>query len=207
MPRLSGIVGDEWFAPLTTLRTDIVTFDFERLLHQYNRIFVFWDAHGYDVAESVLGRLLPDLTDRAHIVAMHDLSDGRYLGPDYTSYSSALWRGNDWTGPRIRLGHIDSNVEQAVAIVDFASRNGLPLRSVDYSFDRDLSADQKKELRRLLGDDFACSLGHWFWFSLNEAKGAVSFPKVRSAAGSREAEVLSVPRRLRAATRILLKGR
>ena len=40
-----------------------------------------------------------------------------------------LWRGNDWSGPRIRLGHLDSCVEQAVAMVDFTSRNGVTLHT------------------------------------------------------------------------------
>ena len=51
------------------------------------------------------------------------LRGGRRRGR--SASATALWRGNDWSGPRVRLGHLDSCVEQAVAMVDFTSRNGV----------------------------------------------------------------------------------
>ena len=77
---------------------------------------MFWDAHGYHIADHVLGRLLPSVADRPHLVLMHDISDVRYEAAPPRCRPierHGLWRGNDWSGPRVRLGHFDSCVEQA----------------------------------------------------------------------------------------------
>jgi hypothetical protein len=60
-PRLEQAVGANWFKPLTVLHDDITTLDFQPLLAGSTRTLVFWDAHGADVAEAVLGGLLPKL--------------------------------------------------------------------------------------------------------------------------------------------------
>ena len=95
-------------------------------------MLVFWDAHGYDLAECVLGRILPLLRDKKHVVLVHDLSDGRYMS-DFSYGDNGLWRNNDWGGPRLQLGHLNSGVEQAVSLVDFCSRNNVTLHSADQS--------------------------------------------------------------------------
>lgn len=207
-PRLRSHTAEEWFEPLETHRIDIRNFDYESLLALARRVFVFWDAHGFEVAECVLGRLLPLLIDKPHVVAMHDLSDARYAAESAADYAGQpLWKGNNWDGPRLRIGHIDSAVEQSIAITDFTTRNRLPLHSTDESLHEDLNQAQLDELRRLLGDECFSQTAAWFWFSLNERSGPFTFPRFIQEPPTGSAPSMGVKRRFRSAARILLKGR
>lgn len=173
-PKLRKVVEQSWFEPLEALQGDILKFDFKSRMSDHNRIFIFWDAHGYDVAERVLGYILPLIVDRPHILAVHDLSDIRYVDAPKGDYH--LWKGENNIGALFRLGHVYSNVEEAISVIDFAQRNCMVLHSADYSMHEELSADQVKELNKILGADFFSQTCHWFWFSLNEIPGPYSFP-------------------------------
>jgi len=179
LPKVLRVVSEEWLKPLQALKCDILFFNYEKALKDYNRILVFWDAHGYEVAECVLGKILPLIADRPHLVIMHDLSDARYSsGKEYGG--KQLWKRNHYPeGSRMRLGHIDSAVEQAVAIVDFASRNEIALESADHSQQTYFSGNPDKlaEMKQLLGKEFFSLSAHWFWFTLNERPGPYTFPK------------------------------
>jgi hypothetical protein len=172
----------DWFAPLTIHRGDVREFDVESALLGARRVLVFWDAHGYDVAEWMLGRLMPILATRDHLVLMHDISDARYeASSSYGDYG--IWKGEEiWPGPIVRLGNVFATVQQAVAVVDFTSRNGITLHSVMHSLRTrfDGHADQQRQLRELLGDDFFSLRSGCAWYSLNEASGPYHFPSVKS---------------------------
>lgn len=186
VPRLRGIVPESWLAPVEALTGNILEFDYTELLAGARSVLVFWDAHGFDVAECVLGGILPVIQSLPHVVLMHDLSDTRYAGPDHLSYEGhGLWRGkNDWAGPRVKLGIVDSNVEQAVAAVDFTTRNRLTLDSADHSIRADLTEEQRAEMRELLGDLFDTQ-AHWFYFTMNENAGPRHFPRFERPARQR----------------------
>src|SRR5262249_14451502 len=152
----------------------------------------FWDAHGFEVAECVLGGILPLVEDKPHVVAMHDLSDARYMPRWQDSYQGhRIWMGqsSSGTGARVRLGNIDSEVGQVVAIVDFCARTRLPLESADYSLHTEIGGDaaRAEELRCLIGERHFSLEAHWFWFSLNERPGPFTFPAFSppAIAGSR----------------------
>ena len=120
---------------------------------------------------------MPLLAPIQHLVMMHDLSDTRYASEEHMQYGdSGLWKGNNWSGPRLKLGIIDSAVEQAVAAVDFTTRNRITLDSADHSFRTTLGEDQQSLMRSQLGELFNLQ-GHWFYFSLNERAGAYTFPR------------------------------
>ena len=179
VPRLKNVVTPEWFAPLTALTTDILQFDYTNALAGKKRILLFWDAHGYDIAEVVLGHILPLIKEKEHLVVMHDLSDSRFIGAEQRSYGdNGIWKGkNTWDGPRFRIGPVDSCVEQAVAALDFCTRNDIPLHSSDESFHQELTDDQWKGLVEAMGSDHLSRNGHWFWFSLKEAGAELTFPR------------------------------
>jgi len=171
----------DWFSPLTIHHGDIRRFDFEAALLGARRVLVFWDAHGYDVAESILGTLMPILATREHLVLMHDVGDARY--EESSSYGSyGIWKGEEvWPGPIVRLGHVFATVQQAVAIVDFTSRNGIALQSAVHSLHRrfDGKADEQRAVTDLLGDDFFAVRSGCAWYSLNERPGPYYFPRVQ----------------------------
>lgn len=181
VPRLRKIVPPEWFTPLEAATADILTWNYRALVQPDDRVLVFWDAHGFEIAECVLGGILPLLADRPHVVAMHDLSDARHLPPELDRYEGRrIWMGTRsmGTGARVRLGHIDSEVPQAVSVLDFCSRNRLTLESADHCFHEEIGSQPSRleELRGLLGERHFSLTGHWFWFSLNETPGPYTFP-------------------------------
>jgi hypothetical protein len=81
----------DWFAPLTVLQDDITTVDFEPLLVGSTRTLVFWDAHGTDIAEALIGGLLPSLP-AANKVVVDDIwrAPSRY-GLEAEYQAGPLW--------------------------------------------------------------------------------------------------------------------
>ena len=174
----SGIVSESWFEPLEILKQNILTYEYENLLNKYERVLVFWDAHGYDIAECVLGKILPLIQNQPHYIIMHDISDQRYLYKESISYNGqSLWKGNDFQ-KRIVLGNINSAVEQSVSIAEFITRNNIELISFEHSYYTEIGNDTYKdnELKELLGSDLYSNMGHWRCFSLNGYKAPFTFP-------------------------------
>jgi FkbM family methyltransferase len=184
LPRVRSIVPKDWFAPLQTLHADILEFDYEMALSGAERVVIFWDAHGFDIAECVLGEILPVVANREHLVIMHDLSDARYNSEEQLEYGEyGLWKGNNWSGPRLKLGFIDSAVEESISALDFTTRNHLTLDSADHSFRTNLTPAQRADMQGLLGELFETQ-GHWFYFSLNESSGPYKFPRFERPKGA-----------------------
>jgi hypothetical protein len=61
-------VGDAWRKPLTVVQADVRDFT----PPPCKRCFLFWDAHGPEVAETMLGRLIPSLPASSTVV-VHDV--------------------------------------------------------------------------------------------------------------------------------------
>jgi len=173
-----GVTSDKWYRNLTTHVHDILTFEYESLLNQYQRIIVFWDAHGYAVANCVLGKLLPLLENKEHLILMHDICDARYHRKDATEYQDILWCSNSFDGRMIRLGNLFSSVEQLVAITDFSSRNDMELNTADHSFNQYFSQYpvQQEELSSILNPLLIRSYGQWAYFSLNGLDKPIHYP-------------------------------
>lgn len=177
--RVNPLVPPEWFAPADVRVCDILACDIPALLKGAQRPLIFWDAHGFEVAEWVLGRLLPQVADKSHRVLMHDMCDTRFEAavPEYGEMG--LWKGTNGEDPSFVLGHIFTRVAQAISIVDFTARNRLPLHSAAESLHHEIAGDATKrdELKRLLGDEMFSLQAYWYWFTLNEAPGALTFPR------------------------------
>ena len=201
----------DWFDLLQIETSNILTYDYRAALEGFDRVLVFWDAHGFDVAECVLGGILPLLADRSHLLIMHDLSDNRYMSESSRLYGGdGLWKGGNKGSPRLKLGDIDSGVEQAVAISDFCWRNRLNLFSADHSIHERFADDPaaSDEMQRLLGEELFSLQAHWRWFSLNERPGPFTFPHFQGPGDSTLDRTgrpdLSLWGRLKVAARILL---
>jgi hypothetical protein len=81
VPKLRRFVPDSWFEALKFASRDLRSVNFAELAGDAKRVLFFWDAHSFDFTERVLGKLLPALAGRQHLVLMHDLSDARYCSP------------------------------------------------------------------------------------------------------------------------------
>jgi hypothetical protein len=174
--RLADLVDSEWFGPIDARWGDITRADFDEV-RSAARVLVLWDAHGFEIADAVLSRLIPLLAEREHLVVVHDLSDTRYDSTDRSAFGGApIWTADTARSEKFRVGHIESGVPQAVAILDFCTRNAIPLHSADESIDREIrQAGHEPEMLSMLGDLWS-QRAHWFWFSTAEADRALSFP-------------------------------
>jgi hypothetical protein len=178
LPRLHRICSAKWFSSGDVRVADILDFDFSPVLAKAKRCLVFWDAHGFEVAEAVLGGLLPKLVDKNHVVIMHDMTDARVEHPDVEYAGARLWRGESAAGLYFRIGDIVSGVAQAISILDFAGRNRLPLHSASESIQMEIAREPGRmaALQTALGEEFFSLQAHWLWFSLNEVTGNLTFP-------------------------------
>jgi len=197
--RLASLVSEDWFTSLDIRWGDIAQADFEAA-RTAGRVIVLWDAHGFEIAEAVLARLLPLLEGRPHIVLVHDISDTRYDSTDRGAYDgSSIWRGDLTRNEKFRIGHVESGVPQAVSILDFCTRNSIPLHSADASIAQEIvDPGRSSEMASALGPLWG-ERGHWSWFTLTEAgRTPVSFPAVGAA------QRRSLVGRVKQAVRILL---
>ncbi|MBC7812398.1 MAG: hypothetical protein H7175_14675 [Burkholderiales bacterium] len=182
LPRIHEVVQPGWERPLTTLLGDILRMDYPEIIGNDQRVLLFWDAHGFDVAECILGSILPILQPRQHQILMHDMSDNRYLPETVADYAGkGIWRGGNSGETRLWLGTLNSAVEQVVSIVDFTSRNRLTLHSADHSLHTEIgeNAEKMAELNTTLGAPYfdRSLMAHWVWFSMNERDGKIHFPR------------------------------
>lgn len=179
VPRLKGIVSPEWFAPAEIKVANLLSYDIKALLRGAQRPLVLWDAHGFEIAEWVIGKLLPELVGKPHLVLMHDMSDTRYEIPSPEYGETGVWKGTNASSPAFWLGNVFSRVAQAISIVDFASRNRLPLHSGAESLHAEIASDPARtaSLRELLGEELFSLQAHWYWFTLNEAPAKLYFPR------------------------------
>ncbi len=169
LPKLAGVLPVE---RVDAREADIVAADWAEIAGEAQRVLVFWDAHGHDIADAVFGGLMPLLAGRQHFVIMHDISDARYsLVEPYNG--RALWRGMDnyyaeeGQRQRVVLGWINTIVDQAIPALDFCARNRIELHSADHELN-------EAGLLQRTGNQH-----HWAYFSLNEGSGPYTFPTRR----------------------------
>jgi hypothetical protein len=185
-PRIARIVDRSWFAHVDARMIDILAADFGEILGDHERVLVLWDAHGFEIAELVLGDILPRLAGRPHLVLMHDISDNRYAKLPRSYRGQPLWKGSAWqkrTGAwesRVNLGWMNSKEDQAVALADFSARNDLAIGSADHEYAGFFDANPAfaVEMRQLLGDEFFSVIGQWAFLSLTGREGPFHFPAV-----------------------------
>lgn len=186
--RIARVVDPTWFASIDARRADILAADYAEILADHQRVLVLWDAHGFEVAELVLGEILPRLVDRPHLVLMHDISDNRYAGVSRSYQGQPLWKGSKWqqrTGAwnsRVNIGWMNSIQDQVIALADFSARNDVEIGSADHEYTQFFTGDPSKagEMQDVLGDEFFSTIGHWAFLSLSGKNGPFHFPAVSS---------------------------
>jgi hypothetical protein len=136
-------------------------------------ICLLWDAHGFDIAEHVLGHIMPLVADKRHIVVCHDISDNRYA-PQGSYGGKRLWRGmadfyeKPDTFTYVCLGAAVGVVDQVIPILDFCGRNEIELRSFDWEYDHLRPTEQRAFEKMFQGT--RNQLFHMAAFSMNETK-------------------------------------
>jgi hypothetical protein len=185
-PRLARVVSPGWFDRVDARMADIVSADYEAILSGAYRVLLLWDAHGFEIAEVVLGEILPRLVDREHLMLMHDISDNRYAGISRSYGGRPIWKGSKWQqrtrswDSRVNIGWMNSIQDQVIALADFSARNDLEIGSADHEFATFFAADPERaaEMRRTIGDGLFSTIGHWAFLSLMGNTGPFHFPTV-----------------------------
>ena len=185
-PKIAGIVDSRWFDNIDARLANILTADYGAILRDHERVLVLWDAHGLEIAEVVLGDILPRLFDRPHLVLMHDILDNRYAGMARSYGGQPLWKGAKWqqrTGAwnsRINIGWMNSIQDQVIALADFSARNDLEIGSADHEYATFFGAHPAyaAEMQQLLGDEFFSLAAQWAFLSLTGREGPFHFPAV-----------------------------
>ena len=187
LPRLKPLVDPSWFDALDAGNADILDTDFGAIVKGAARVLVLWDAHGFEIAEVVLGRILPAIVDRPHLMLMHDISDNRYAHIERSYDDQPIWKGSTWDNGfarsrnRVNIGWMNSLQDQVVAIADFAARNDLEVGSADHEYATFFEAcpAYADEMRTLLGDRFFSTGAHWAFLSLSGKEPPFHFPAVQ----------------------------
>jgi hypothetical protein len=186
LPKVTMIVPADWLDPLDARTIDILDVDYDSLLQGARRVLVLWDAHGFEIAEVVLGRILPLIGDRPHLVMMHDISDTRYAAPLRSYEGQPLWKGSTWdkgagvSAARVNIGWMNSLQDQVVAIADFAARNDVEIGSADHEYAQFFGTRPAaaEEMQTRLGDTFFSLSAHWAFFTLMGGPAPIHFPSV-----------------------------
>jgi hypothetical protein len=186
LPRLRPVVAPHWLDALDARTINILDVDYDTLLNGAERVLLLWDAHGFEIAETVLGRILPLLSDRPHLILMHDISDTRYASVSRSYEGQPLWKGSTWdtgtgtSSARVNIGWMNSLQDQVIAVADFAARNDLEIGSADHEYAQFFSAhpDAAENMKRLLGDMFFSVSAHWAFLSLTGKQPPFHFPAV-----------------------------
>jgi hypothetical protein len=185
-PKIARVVDQRWFANIHARRMDILSVDYAQILADHERVMVLWDAHGFEIAELVLGDILPRLVDRHHIVLMHDISDNRHSGVSRSYGGRPLWKGSKWQkergawDSRVNIGWMNSMQDQVIAIADFSARNDLEIGSADHEYARFFEEHPAyaEHMNQLLGEEFFSVIAHWAFLSLSGKEGPFHFPAV-----------------------------
>ncbi|MCE5249348.1 hypothetical protein LLG96_03925 [bacterium] len=178
------LVDADWFSRLEIYSGDLTRVDFSPHIQPFQRVMVLWDAHGYEVANHVLGHIMPLLQQKQHIVICHDFSDNRVVSCPRSYGGKSFWMGmNDFDinsdkRERLNLFWINTVVDQAIPLVDFCWRNSIELHSADfelYEIKRD-HPEIIREIQSFIPGHVFSEINHWVYFSLNESNGDYHFP-------------------------------
>ena len=185
--KVGRILGAAALRRLDARMADIATVDYERIIADHRRVLVLWDAHGFEIADVVLGQILPALVGREHLVLMHDIIDNRYAESVGRAYKPGLWRpraspGDEANGDFVNIGWMSSFFEQIIPLVDFSARNDVAIGSGEHEWHRffDPHPDRTQEMLDALGPDLFSLEARWSFLSLSGKAGPWHFPTVAS---------------------------
>jgi hypothetical protein len=187
LPRVNAVVPAGWLDCLDARVTDILDVDYAELFAGPSRVLLLWDAHGFEIAETVLGRILPLIADRPHMVLMHDISDNRYAAVSRSYEGQPIWKGSTWDKgngrslARVNIGWMNSLQDQVIALADFAARNDLDIGSADHEYSTyfRVHPERATEMADLLGDEFFSLSAHFAFLSLAGRQPPFHYPAVQ----------------------------
>ena len=154
-------------------------FDFFPILEPAGSVLVFWDAHGFAVADAVLTRIMPLLAERPHVVVCHDILDNRFHAKRRSYGGLPFWRGmnyfyNERDTTEINIGWLCAVVDQILPLTDFCYRNNIEIQSFDYLIQSGLSEVTRDRLLENTTPSYQPALISMAYFSM-EGSGSRIF--------------------------------
>ncbi len=184
--KISQIVEPEWFDKLDARVANILDLPLQHYIRIQDSILFLWDAHGMDIAEHVLGKILPKLKGYKHLVLVHDVTDVRYNKHLKQYDNNSLWKkycDDNLDNPYLIINNMASMFEEIIPILDFTNRNDILINSVEHDIRNFVyrNRDRKHELVSILGKNMASSLSSIHYFSLNSLpkKRQITFPAIK----------------------------
>jgi hypothetical protein len=116
-PKLEPTVGENWFQRLTALEQDLLDTDYRSIIAGSRRTLVFWDAHGKNLAQDIIRRLLPRLPAE-NLVLVDDIWDQETADPYPVSLMATL-------GDSISAGPLRSIFDEVEPIWKVVRRTGF----------------------------------------------------------------------------------
>lgn len=184
-PKISRVVEDDWFSKLDARVKNILDVDVKDFVAKNDSVLLFWDAHGWDISEYILGNILPKIKNNRHLIVVHDIMDTRYHKHLKNYNTTGIWKGYSDDKPDsqyVIVNSMASVFEEIVSLNDFAERNDLKINSVEDQLRKKIYIFPKRseELNQLLGNEMSSPVSSIFWFSLNNLNKSqsISFPKL-----------------------------
>ena len=181
MPKIANLIDKQWLAHLDARTVNnMVQVDLTNEIKKAGRTMIFWDAHGFQTAEYVLGHLLPLMKDKDCLILMHDVTDVRFNERNNDYGNQRIWRPEtaNQGASKVQIGNYESSSDQLISVLDFCTRNKLELNSADESFHEELTKDDVAKIQEGLGDGFSLH-GHWVFLQLEKEMdfGKMHFPE------------------------------
>lgn len=114
VPRLERVRPPTWFERLVVIDGLMEETDVDRWLSMSARTFLFWDAHGRELAEHMVARVLPRLPTGSRVL-VHDIERGTTPR---------------WSESRFRYGDYWSPYEEVLVLAPWAAERRLEMEDV-----------------------------------------------------------------------------
>jgi len=168
VPSLQKLISPQWLDKLHVKQQDIMKTDFTEITRQAQRVLLFWDAHGKEVAKYVLAHLFPLLQNKENLIVMHDVTDH-----GHSSIAPPQVPG----GPNIfQIENLTSPYEEIISLFDFISSNGIQYDTLRESIRRfvreneqtspDISKELKNTWNELVGDHVSIERSYMIYFDI-----------------------------------------
>jgi len=169
VPALQKLISSQWLDKLSIKQQDIMKTDFAEIIGKSERILLFWDAHGKELAQYIISHLFPLLQNKEHLIVMHDITDTGSSDPA----SSTEFGGYEI----FQIHNLVSIFEEIIPLFDFISNNDIQYDTLRESIRRfvrkneqtspDISKELKKTWNELVGDHEPMERSHMIYYDIN----------------------------------------
>ncbi len=183
-PRLWKLLSESWFKPVRVSHYYPPSMaELELLLDNSHRVLLYWNDQKLDALTYLLGKVIPLIESKQHLVIVHSLYHNRHLAHEQYQYGDRVWwQEGQITQDFAHFEHYYGMASLVVPLLDFISRSGTEMYLADRSYAEMFKEYHFAEMWDLFGNDetsLFSSFGSWGYFSLNTARErSLIFPAI-----------------------------